>query len=685
VATVGGLQAGSQAFNTTGGAGSITTYAGKAWQFTNPGNAAMTAPLGLGFSASVATDAGGTIYVADPLNHMVFRITGLVMSVVAGTGISGYSGDGGPAVNAQLNYPSGVAVDASGNVYIADQNNNRIRKVTSAGVITTIAGNGNFAFSGDGGPATSAAMAAPRSLAVDGSGNIYIGDQNNYRIRKVDNTGKISTIAGNGICCYNGDGAATSVQLGQANALTLDANGVLYIGEQQNRIRKLSGGTLTLIAGTGNCCFNGDGSALTTNVDRPSGLAVASDGSTLWFMDQGNNRLRSLSGGNITSIAGDGNFAFAGDGGPQANAEFANPSGLARDSSGNFYIADGLNKRIRKITSGGTISTIAGNGGYRYGGDGGPATNAYIDSAVSSLTTDSAGNLFIGDGDNHVVRRVDTAGTITTFAGTGTPSTATGDGGAATSAGISTPFATAVRPTDQALIFVEAYYRNNLRAVTNPGGVISSIGNVTWNGNTITAMAVDSAGNYYMAAGPQILKVAAGGGATTTFAGTGSVGYSGDGALATQATFNNISGIAINSAGDVFIADTGNRVIRMVNHSTLNVTTVAGNGGCCGSGDGGSAISATFNWPTGVAVDGTGHIFVADRFNNSVRMFTVGGTIKTVAGTAIFGTTGDGGPATSARLAGPFSIALDSAGNLYIGEADFSGRIRKVTPPAGGF
>src|SRR5258707_863528 len=167
----------------------------------------------------------------------------------------------------------------------------------------------------------------------------------------------------------------------------------------------------------------------------------------------------------------------------------------------------------------------------------------------------------------------------------------------------------------------------------------------------MTAVAVDSAGNNYMAAGTQILKVASGGGATITFAGTGSYGYSGDGGAATLATFSVINGVAINSLGDVFIADTGNRVIRMVSHSTGNVTTVAGTSACCGSGDGGAALSATFNSPSGVAVDSTGRVFVVDQNNNVVRMFTVGGAIKTVAGTGFYGETGDGGLALNARLA----------------------------------
>ena len=372
VAAVGNLQATSNAFNIVPPGGSIITYAGKPWQFSNPSGLAVGAPLGFGFLSGLATDGSGNVYIADAQNNMVFKMTGTNLSVVAGTGVAGFSGDGALAVNAQLNSPSGVALDASGNVYIVEQNNQRVRKVNLSGIISTVAGNGVYGFSGDGGPATAASFSNPDAIAVDSAGNIYIGDSNNYRVRKVDTSGNISTVAGNGNCCYSGDGPATSVSLGQVNALAVDASGAVYLGEQQDRVRKLSGGMLTAIAGTGNCCNNGDGPALATNVDRPSGLVVSPDGSNLWIVDLGNNRLRLLNNGNIATIAGDGNYAYT-DSANALNAEFAGPSGLARDGSGNFYIADGFNKRIRKVVAGGGVTTVAGGNGFRYGGDGGPA------------------------------------------------------------------------------------------------------------------------------------------------------------------------------------------------------------------------------------------------------------------------------------------------------------------------
>jgi len=411
---------------------------------------------------------------------------------------------------------------------------------------------------------------------------------------------------------------------------------------------------------------------------------VSADGTTVWFSDLGNHRIRTLNTGTVTTIAGNGNFGFAGDGAAAISAEFGEPGGIARDIIGNVYVADGLNRRVRMISwATGNVTTIAGNGHFRYGGDGGPATNAYLQN-TGSLAVDSSGNLFIGDTFNQVVRRVDPSGTIQTFAGTGSPGSVLLDGGPATSAPLSTPYGVAVRPSDNAVAIGESWYRGRLRVVTNPAGIISSVSTPGGFGYIMNPLAVDSAGNFYIGQGNQVFKVPAGGGSVTAFAGTGVSGYTGDGGPATAATLTNVGGLAFNAAGDLFISDSNNNVVRMVDYATGNISTVAGNGTWGNSGDGGAATSATFAYPYGLAVDSAGHVFVVSQGYHVVRMFTVGGNIKTVAGTGSYGETGDGGLATSASLAGPFSLAVDAAGNLYIGE-DSSGRVRKVSPPAGGF
>jgi uncharacterized protein (TIGR03437 family) len=321
------------------------------------------------------------------------------ISTLAGGGApgAGYSGDDGPATSAQLNSRWGVAVDSAGNLYIADTNNNRIRKV-SGGIITTVAGNGTPGFSGDSGPATSIQLSAPSGVAVDSAGNLYIADTNNNRIRKVSG-GIITTVAGNGTLGFSGDGGpATSAQLKEPYGVTVDSAGNLYIAEPyDNRIRKISGGIITTLAGNGTSGFSGDGGPATSaQLAFPVGIAVDTAGN-LYIADGG--FVRKVSGGIITTVAGGG--IELGDGGPATRAKLG-ASGVAMDTAGNLYIADQGNERIRKV-SGGIITTIAGKGTLGFSGDGGPATSAQLNVPVT-VAMDTAGNVYIADYRNNRVR-----------------------------------------------------------------------------------------------------------------------------------------------------------------------------------------------------------------------------------------------------------------------------------------
>ena len=290
--------------------------------------------------------------------------------------------DGGPAVEAELYNPAGVAVDGAGNLYIADASNNGIRKVDSTGTITTIAGTGELGFSGDGGPAVEAELYDPAGVAVDSAGNLYIADSGNQRIRKVDLTGTITTIAGTGEFGFSGDGGpAVEAELHSPRGVAVDSAGNLYIADSRNRrIRKVdSTGTITTIAGTGEFGFSGDGGpAVEAELRSPRGVAVDSAGN-VYIADSGNRRIRKVdSTGTITTIAGTGEFGFSGDGGPAVEAELRSPYGVAVDSAGNVYIADVIDQRIRKVDSTGTITTIAGTGEFGFSGDGGPAVEAEL-------------------------------------------------------------------------------------------------------------------------------------------------------------------------------------------------------------------------------------------------------------------------------------------------------------------
>ena len=340
------------------------------------------------------------------------------------------TGDGGQATSAGMS-TSGIAVDSSGNFYIADGYNNRVRKVSSTGTVTTVAGNGTRGFSGDGQAATAAELNFPVAVAVDASGNLFIADLYNNRIRKVSAGGTITTVAGNGAVnsqsgqgTYSGDnGPAISAGLNLPYGVAVDGSGNLFIADlYNNRVRKVNtAGTITTVAGNGQQGFSGDGAQATAaSLAQPYGIAVDPSGN-LFIADYGNDRVRKVSStGVITTIAGNGNPAFSGDGGQAAAAQLNYPKGLAADASGNLCIADFSSSRIRKIATTGIITTIAGNGNFGFSGDGGPATAAELEFPLG-VAVDASGNLFIAD-TNSVVRKVAASG----LAGTPAPAIASG-------------------------------------------------------------------------------------------------------------------------------------------------------------------------------------------------------------------------------------------------------------------
>ena len=320
----------------------------------------------------VTVDAAGNLYIADTGNHHIRRVdpSGII-SVIAGIGEEGYTGDGGPAIDARLQYPAGVTVDAEGNLFFSESFENSIRRVDPSGIITTIAGTGERGFAGDGGPAVEAQLASPRGVAVDAAGNLFIADSGNHRIRKVDPSGVIATVAGTGI--YE--------------------------------------------PGVGG--FDGDGGpAVEAQLGVPSGVAVDVDGNLFIAVITFSNIRRVDPSGNITTIAGVGRWGFSGDDGPAVEAHLSGPGDLALDAAGNLFIADAGNNRIRRVDSSGIITTIAGTGERGFSGDGGPAVAAQLDDP-RGVAVDAAGNLYIADHDNHRIRKVDPSGTITTIAGTG--------------------------------------------------------------------------------------------------------------------------------------------------------------------------------------------------------------------------------------------------------------------------
>ncbi|MCW3121011.1 MAG: Leucinerich repeat protein-like protein [Flavipsychrobacter sp.] len=331
-----------------------------------------------------------------------------IITTFAGNGTPAYGGDGGPAPSAKIYAPGGVCLDAAGNLYIADRNNQCIRKVTG-GIISTIAGTGAIGYSGDGGPATNATFHDPIELTIDVAGNIYIGDANNNAVRKINTAGIISTVAGTGVAGYNGDGiAATSAKLFQPYGVCLDAAGNLYIGDFFNhRVRKVSTtGIISTFAGTGTAGYSSDGiAASTSKLNNPHMLWMDPSGNLI-ISDNANHRIRKVNtSGIISTIAGNGTPGYVMDGVPATSTGIYFPGGVAMDVAGNLYFAENGDARVRKIDVSGIISTIAGTGTGGFSGDGGAATLAKI-SGPTDVDVDGSGNIYIADCNNNRIRKI---------------------------------------------------------------------------------------------------------------------------------------------------------------------------------------------------------------------------------------------------------------------------------------
>ena len=361
IATVGGNVTLGVAVSETG----PCTYQ---WQFNGinlPSGIITTVVTGLSGPESVVVDTEGNLFIADSGNNRIRKMsTNGIITTIAGNGANSFSGDGGTAINAGLSFPSGVAIDAVGNLFISDNGNSRIRSVTTNGIIMTVAGNGtSYSFSGDGGVATNAALSSPTAVAVDAGGNFFFSDNGNNRIRKVGTNGVITTVVGNGIHSYSGDGgAATNAELSGPSGLKLDSNGNLFIADYyNNRIRKV-----------------------TTN-------------------------------GSISTVAGNGINSNSGDGGIATNAALYAPTGVAINAEGNLFITDWKFNCVRRVDARGVITRVAGNGvqtpvvggvlKFSASGDGGAAINASL-GFPEEVAVDTVGNLFIADTGNNRIRKV---------------------------------------------------------------------------------------------------------------------------------------------------------------------------------------------------------------------------------------------------------------------------------------
>ena len=626
------------------------------------GNGGPATSAGVGSPQAAVFDAEGNLIFTDWVNCMIRKVDKQgIISSIAGTGICGFSGDRGPAIQAKISLPWGLALDSAGNIFFVDWGNLRIRAIDRNGIITTVAGSGQKGYCGDGGPAKQACFSSPTAIAVAGSGSkavVFIADTSNERIRQVTlKTGIITTVAGNGQRGYSGDGGpAQQASLYDPQGLAVDSRShVLWIADTFNSaIRQvdnsgiistfISGGfcdldvcfplgmkidsagnlhvanlewmlkvavpsgETTLEAGVELQGFNGDGhTALATEYSAPYDVAFDGQGN-LFTVDTFNDRVREGAfSQNVTTVAG----GHLGDNGPAIAASLNNPAQSAVDKNRNLYIADEFNHRIRKVKADGTISTFAGTGFTGYTGDGGPAASATLD-FPTGLAIDKKGNIFIGDSANFAIRKVDLTGTITTF---------------------SSPF------------------------------------------QNLVSLATDTAGNVYAMDYCMVWKIAPNGVKTVVAGVEGHCGYNGDEIPATQAWLKFPWAVAVDSDGNVYLADRSNQRVRMVDRSGI-IHTIAGTGTCGFSGDGGPANAAMLCTPTGVAVDSMHNVYIGDQGNSRIRVVNSSGQINTRVGTGNPGYNGNGQAALRTNVS-PVSVGVTPNGVVYFSDGE-SYRVRVV-------
>jgi sugar lactone lactonase YvrE len=601
----------------------LTTLAGS----TTGGGYADGTGLEARFSSphSVAIDASGNVFVADRGNHIIRKITASG-SVTTFAGLAGVVGSAdGTGSSARFYYPSGLAIDlTNGVLYVADSWNHTIRKITPSGVVTTLAGTtGKFGDVDANGAA--AKFTYPQGLAVDQSGFVWVADTSNHKIRRiVGAAATVTTFAGNGFA-GSSDGTGTSASFNFPFDVAVDANGDLWVADSSNNeIRKVTReGVVTTVAGVSFESGSADGSGTDARFDRPWGLEVAPNGD-VWVADSRNNKIRKVTvTGVVSTIAGSGSYGTRD--GVATQARFAFPTGLGFDRNGIAYVADRESQAVRKIpTSSLTVTTSAGSAPSSGTVDGlGLEARLFF---PGHAIADTTGNVYFVD-SAHTIRKFTPDGVVTTIAGlAGTPGSADGTG---VTARFNYPSGITLDTTGN--LWVADTFNHTIRKIT-PSGVV------------------------------------------TTVAGAVGVAGKADG-IGSQARFNYPWGLAFDNTGNLIIADTYNHLVRVMDPSGI-VTAYAGSG-TKGSLDS-SAHNASFNFPIAVAADAARNVYVVDYGNSAIRKITASGTVLTLAGNAATSGAEDGS-GSSAHFSAPYALALDANGNIFVADSG-NHEIRKVTP-----
>jgi DNA-binding beta-propeller fold protein YncE len=619
----------------------------------------------------VATDRSGNVYVSDQLNQEVRKIApaGVVTTIAGSPGVVGAANGTGSA--ASFNTPQQLAVDASGNIYVADSGNQVIRMITPAGVVTTYAGTGT-AGSADGTAAT-AQFNLPSGVAVyqpvvPGPVTLFVADSGNNTIRKIDALGNVTTLAGTAGVFGSGDGTGAAAAFSAPNSLAVDpATGNIYVADTYNpAIRKVtSTGVVTTLAGSPGVYGSTDGTGAAASFVQPFGVALDGTATNLYVADgnPGSNLIRQVTtaGGVVTTLAGSVGISGSANGTGTA-ATFKGPSGVAV-AGGTLYVADPGNNLIRQIAlASGAVTTLAGNiGGRGYLDATGGAARFNNPHAVA---TDRLGDVFVADINNNVIRMITPAGVVTTLAGS------YGRGGFADGTGAAAQFdqPSGIATDSAGNVYVADYGNEAIRKITVPAGMVTTLaggsaGSADGTGATAqfsspTAVATDAAGNVYVADfGNNTIRRVTPAGVVSTFAGTAGVAGSADGTGA-AAQFWGPRGVATDSQGNVYVADRNNGTIRMITASAV-VTTLAGTAGSIGFRDGVGA-AAQFNFPNGPAVDASGNVYVADYNNHAIRKITAAGVVSTIVGAP------PGAPLSYSVILGALPGSLDGPTSVAI-------------------
>jgi hypothetical protein len=657
----------------TGGAGNADATESVArfnFQYAVPGDSFVNRYRDAYGQGAIAVDAGGNVLIADSGNHTVRQINpaGVVTTVAGKAGVAG-SIDGAGS-DARFHNPTGIAIDGNGNAYIADSGNQVIRKISPGGTVSTFAGTAGVVGSSDGSgaaasfhleveeyPATSLDLfpSGRGALTVDGNGNVFVADCGNSTIRKITPAGMVSTLAGTAGVAGESDGTGAAATFACPSGVTTDKAGNVYVADseiynpQSNTligatIRLVTpSGAVTTLAGTPGTVGTGDGVGAAASFGLPTG--VASDGlGNIYVADNYGDTIRRISpGGMVSTFAGSADSPGSVDG-TGADARFNAPSSLASDGTGNIYSVDVGNNAVRVITPAGVVTTLAGAAAVTGAVDG-DGSGAVFNSPVG-VTSDSAGNLYVADSGNNLIRKVTLAGTVSTFAGTAGHS-GSSDGTAAT---FFNP--TGVTTDAAGNVYVADSYNQAIRKITSAGVVSTIAGNPT-------------------PGGPSMGGSADGTGSNATFQ-LSVIPFPSPTSLNVPTCHG---GVAADATGNLYVADCGNDTIRKITASGV-VTTLAGVAGAAGSADG-TGPGAHFSNPTGVATDGAGNIYVADAGNNTIRKITPGGVVTTLAGTAGITGSADGTGAT-ASFNDPESVTVDDLGDVYVADTGNS-TVRKIT------